>query len=386
MACALILVLSVTGCLGPPSDAKNRTAIDGINDADGDTSGGGGPDDGVSGDLDNDDGPSDETDDTGPRDDAGGNGTGDDADTGSGAENNDDVAPDLSPVGEPWNSVDYFAYQLQNIDLGHLGESKFDLLIMDYSRDGTDPGRFTHAEIDALRNGSGGPKLVLAYVSIGEAEDYRYYWNASWDADGDGVPDADSPAWLGPENPEWPGNYKVRHWDAAWRAIVFDYMDRIVKAGFDGVYLDIIDAYEYWGPGGESGLERPTSEAEMVELVKSIGEHARSTRGRVEFGLFPQNGEGLAGHADYVSAVSGIGKEDTWYNDDTPQETAHTENVTSMLDVFRAAGKLVLTTDYTTKATLIDDFYAQSMKRGYVPYTTVRGLDRLTVPEGHAPD
>ncbi|MBI4392611.1 MAG: endo alpha-1,4 polygalactosaminidase [Euryarchaeota archaeon] len=384
MACALILVLSVTGCLRPPSDAKNLTAVDDV------TAGGmsddEGPGDGAAGDTEGEDAPSDEGAGTGPDENADMNGTGDDSIGGSETDAGGASITGLRPVAKPWGDVDDFAYQLQDLDLVQIGASRFDLVVIDYSRDGTDPGRFTHAEIDALRNGSGGPKLVLAYVSIGEAEDYRYYWNASWDADGDGVPDADSPAWLGPENPEWPGNYKVRYWDAAWRAIVFDYMDRIVKAGFDGVYLDIIDAYEYWGPGGESGLERASSEAEMVELVKSIGEHARSTRGRVGFGLFPQNGEALAVHDDYVSAISGIGKEDTWYNDDTPQGTTHTEKVTSMLDVFRAAGKLVLTTDYATKTASIDDVFLESRSRGYVPYATVRSLDRLSVPEGHPPD
>ena len=33
---------------------------------------------------------------------------------------------------------------------------------------------------------------MLAYVSIGEAENYRFYWEESWDADNDGQPDADA--------------------------------------------------------------------------------------------------------------------------------------------------------------------------------------------------
>jgi cysteinyl-tRNA synthetase len=87
---------------------------------------------------------------------------------------------------------------------------------------------------------------VVAYLSIGEAERYRYYWQRAWDANRDGRPDAAAPSWLGHENPDWPGNYKVKYWDPAWQKIVFEYVDKIAAQGFDGVYLDIIDAYEYY--------------------------------------------------------------------------------------------------------------------------------------------
>jgi len=42
---------------------------------------------------------------------------------------------------------------------------------------------------------------------------------------------------ISPENPEW-------------QAIIFEYEDRILNAGFDGVYLDIIDGFEYWEENG----------------------------------------------------------------------------------------------------------------------------------------
>lgn len=79
-------------------------------------------------------------------------------------------------------------------------------------------------------------------MSIGEAEDYRYYWDESWTVG--------SPSWLKEENPEWEGNYKVEYWDTNWQAIILGsenaYLDKIIDAGFDGVYLDIIEAFEYF--------------------------------------------------------------------------------------------------------------------------------------------
>ena len=89
---------------------------------------------------------------------------------------------------------------------------------------------------------SGNKRLVIAYMSIGEVEDYRYYWQPSWAQN--------PPSWLESENPAWPGNYKVRYWLNEWQDIIFgnddSYVKKIIDAGFDGVYLDIVDAFEYF--------------------------------------------------------------------------------------------------------------------------------------------
>ena len=285
-----------------------------------------------------------------------------------------------------WDSVNDFVYQLQNIDIAAIGKTKFDLVIMDYSQDGSDESRFKTYEINAIKNSPGGPKLVLSYMSIGEAESYRWYWKNEWDTNNDGNPDPGAPSWLGPENPEWVGNYKVKYWESDWQAIIYSYLDKIIEAGFDGVYLDIIDAYEYWGPGGESGLNRATAEQEMVDFVKAIAKYARVTKGKTNFAIFVQNGEALASHTDYVQTINGIGREDIWYNENTPNSASHIHSVTTNLDVFKQAGKIVLAIDYVTQKNLIDDFYSKAKAKGYVPYATVRALDRLTINPGHEPD
>ena len=52
------------------------------------------------------------------------------------------------------------------------------------------------------------------------------------------------------ENRKCHGNYKVRYWDPDWQAIIYgnhdSYLAKILSAGFDGVYLDLIDAYEHF--------------------------------------------------------------------------------------------------------------------------------------------
>ena len=48
------------------------------------------------------------------------------------------------------------------------------------------------------------------------------------------------------------GNYTLRrrYWHPDWKKIIYGnsdaYLDRIVAAGFDGVYLDKIDVFEYF--------------------------------------------------------------------------------------------------------------------------------------------
>ena len=283
-------------------------------------------------------------------------------------------------------SINDFVYQLQNINLSAIGNTRFDLVIMDYSRDGSGERKFTANEIKALKNSPGGPKLVLSYMSIGEAEDYRWYWQKRWDADRNGKPDAGAPAWLGPSNPDWPGNYKVRYWNPAWQQIVYAYVDKILAAGYDGVYLDVVDAYQYWAPGGPGSPDRPAAEAEMVAFVKNISRYARAKSGQPDFRIFVQNAEELSRHPDYVQSVSGIGKEDLFYNGNQRQPAAETGYSIRQLDRFKAAGKPVLVTDYVTQPAKIDDFYKQARSRGYVPYATRRDLDVLTINRSHPPD
>lgn len=124
--------------------------------------------------------------------------------------------------------------------LAVVAATNYDAVIIDLFYDGTE---LTPAEVASLKTkDNGGSRLVIAYLSIGEAEDYRYYWQADWTAS--------PPSWLAGENPDWPGNYKVRYWNAAWQDIIFGgngtYTKKIIDSGFDGVYLDIIDAFEYF--------------------------------------------------------------------------------------------------------------------------------------------
>ena len=133
------------------------------------------------------------------------------------------------------------SYSTRSAFLTALKNTDYDAMIIDLFYDGTE--QLTADDVSSLKvKSNGGSRLVIAYMSIGESENYRYYWRAEWDKN--------PPSWLAGENPDWPGNYKVSYWDEGWQNIIYgnndSYIKKIIDAGFDGVYLDIIDAFEYF--------------------------------------------------------------------------------------------------------------------------------------------
>ncbi len=136
--------------------------------------------------------------------------------------------------------LNYSEYGNKQELISELAFTNYDLLILDaFFHDEV----FTAEDIQKLkRKRNGGERLVVAYMSIGEAEDYRFYWKDSWDFE--------PPGWLVEENPFWKGNYKVKYWDKGWKDIVYgnkiSYLTKIIDSSFDGVYLDIIDGFYYF--------------------------------------------------------------------------------------------------------------------------------------------
>jgi cysteinyl-tRNA synthetase len=118
--------------------------------------------------------------------------------------------------------------------------TNYDYIIMDYFYNGEE---FTSSQIEQLKQkANGGKRLLICYMSIGEAENYRYYWKSDWKIG--------SPSFIVEENPNWAGNYVVKYWESEWQDVIFgndnSYLKKILDAGFDGVYLDIIDAFEHF--------------------------------------------------------------------------------------------------------------------------------------------
>jgi cysteinyl-tRNA synthetase len=128
----------------------------------------------------------------------------------------------------------------KEVYLASLRNTNYDLLIIDLCFDSKP---LTNAEVNSLKvKKNGAPRLVFAYMSVGEAEDYRPYWQKSWSKH--------PPKWIAEVNPDWTGNFKVKYWSTEWKQTLFgspnSSLDMILAAGFNGTFNDVIDAYDYF--------------------------------------------------------------------------------------------------------------------------------------------
>lgn len=265
-----------------------------------------------------------------------------------------------------------WGYQLQRLDVASLAQSRFDAVVIDYVHRARGNQPFRPFEIKRLaERPDGGRRIVLAYMSIGEAETYRFYWQREWLAS--------HPSWLGGENPRWHRNYAVRFWQDDWRRIILggpgSYLDRIIKAGFDGVYLDRVDVYAEWL------AERPSAKADMIAFVRAVAEEAR--RRRPGFKVLVQNAEELVDELGYLSVIDGIAKEDLLFGEKEEEEANPEEDIAfsiGQLKKVKAAGKPVWVIEYLHEPQQREAAAKRLGELGFVPTFPTRALDRVEAP------
>jgi cysteinyl-tRNA synthetase len=248
--------------------------------------------------------------------------------------------------------IDNFIYQLQATSFAELKADNFSLAVIDWQ-----DAALEKTEVDELKAQG---KVMLSYLSIGEAENYRSYWQDDWTSS--------PPEFLGEENPDWGGNFKVHFWDEEWQKIVFASLDEIIERGYEGAYLDIVDAYYYYQEKG-----RETAAAEMIDFVKKIANYARTKD--PDFIVVPQNALDLLENEDYLSFINGIGKESTWYNGDLNQSE---DSVNWVLPLMRSAkehSKFVLAIEYPIKQHNRCDFISKAESEGFIPLVAPKNLD-----------
>jgi cysteinyl-tRNA synthetase, unknown class len=120
-----------------------------------------------------------------------------------------------------------------------IAATNFDLVLIDLFFEGTP---LTAAEVEQLKvKANGGHRRVISYISIGSAENYRYYWKKNWGLH--------HPLWLKRKYSGYSDEFWVKFWKDDWQEIIFgndhSYIKKIVDAGFDGAYLDNVEAYYF---------------------------------------------------------------------------------------------------------------------------------------------
>lgn len=100
----------------------------------------------------------------------------------------------------------------------------------------------TASEINSLKvKANGGQRLVIAYMNIGAAEKYRYYWQSDWRKG--------KPNWLKRKYDGYDDEIWVEFWKQEWKDIIYgnneSYTKKLIDAQFDGAYLDNVEAFYF---------------------------------------------------------------------------------------------------------------------------------------------
>ena len=251
-----------------------------------------------------------------------------------------------------------------------INESQRELVVIDYSFDGGKEGVWRPQEIAAMKK-SDSRRRIIAYLSIGEAENYRPYWKKEWSH-------GKRPPFLLAENREWKGNYHVRYWNLEWQKIVMTYLDTILAQGFDGVYLDIVDGYEFFEKGKDNCLNPETGRTyrqDMKAFVQAIASRAKQKS--PTFMVIQQNAQALFEDESYMRSLDGIGAEDVLSDGKKPQAKRETAENLHYLKNAQAKGLLVVLIEYPTQAKLQKAVSTEAARQGLDLLLTDRDLTTI---------
>lgn len=278
-----------------------------------------------------------------------------------------------TPPGKPnpFAGAKSWAYQLNNLgpeQQTRIAASPYDLVVIDYARSEAEDRietPLTRDEVARMKvKPDGSRRLVIAYLSIGESEDNRYYWKPEWDRK--------RPAWMGAESREWKGNYLVKYWEPVWQRIIFghpqSYVDRILSAGFDGFYVDRADAYYRFGDSADA-------RARMAALLVKLSDYIRARR--PDAGIMMQNAEELLERREVVAAIDAIAKEDLVYGISHREERNKRDDIdysTKLLKDAQGAGKAIFVVEYLKNPKNIAEASRHMADLGFVLYYGPRGL------------
>jgi cysteinyl-tRNA synthetase len=195
------------------------------------------------------------------------------------------------------------------------------------------------------------------------------------------------------------------------------YLQGILDVGFDGVYLDWVEAYSDENVISLAEQDGVDPVEEMIWFVGDIAEFLRAQNSNSI--VVSQNAAELAEFPDFVDAIDAIAQEQVWFDggadnnppgdcplpstdsqidtfdyrqslspgclqtyEDYPESTLHVsseEYINSLLDA-QAAGLTIFTVDYALEPVNIAWVYETSRDLGFIPFVSNRGLDQYVDP------
>lgn len=267
----------------------------------------------------------------------------------------------------PLAHVKSWHYQLDAVDVGIMSMRDADMLVTDYARSG---GKIPLTKEDVARlkaKPDGSRRVVISYLSIGEAEEFRFYWNDAWKTQ--------KPSWLERENCAWPKAWMVRYWDPGWKDLIISgqqsYLKRIIDAGFEGVYLDRVGMWE------NTGNLHPQAKAAMIDFIAELAATARKLK--PGFIVIAQNGEEMLTDRRYRRIIDAVAKEELFFSGDKTGEGNKPDDIRTSFNLLntyiRWQWKPVFPVEYLLKADAIAVARTDIQALGLVPVFPTRALD-----------
>ena len=302
----------------------------------------------------------------------------------------------------------FLGFEPTETELQKMIDSQYDMVVLEpIFTDESNTDYAMAAHINQLHNASH-TKLAIAYIDIGQAEDWRTYWQPDW-----GI---GNPSWIVANDPDgWEGNYPVAYWHPQWQDIwlnpINGYLVQMIDAGFDGIYLDWIEAYSDENVITAAQNDGVNPQVEMIEFIEKMKILTQSLS--PGFTIIGQNATELVEDNNYVAVIDAIAQEQTWFDgsatnnppgdcplpatdadidtpayydslspacqeiyNDFPDSTLHvsTESYLYYLNIADSKGIPVFTVDYAVQQDNIDAVYTNSKNLGYIPFVGERAL------------
>lgn len=243
-------------------------------------------------------------------------------------------------------------YQLQEIKKDSFKSIQYSYIVIDANDDYGLP--IKHSFINHLKSSH---NTVISYLSIGEAESYRpYFKNLNKDL-------------ILEENKNWDGNYTVRFWKEQWQQIIEVYLDQIMKQGFDGVYLDIVDVFHRFKNKKEYAEK-------MANFINRISRYTKNKN--KNFKIFLQNGIDIITYIDnpkrLMADIDGVALEAYIFTYTDHNKTAlslskekeHFEYIKK----YQNENKTILSVEYNLSEKQRKQYFSLAMQYNFTPLVT----------------
>lgn len=232
---------------------------------------------------------------------------------------------------------------------------KNSIVVIDYSKNSDEASRFTKKQIKALRSDE---NLIFAYMSVGEAETYRYYFKNL------------DKGLLVKENKKWKENFLVKFWEPAWQRVILDsYLPKLVEAGFQGAYLDIVDAWERF-------KDQKNKAQQMADFVIKISKKAKVLN--PNFKIVIQNGFHLIRYIknkeEFLTSIYALGLEDIFFSGEHTHDNELSLTDWDLEGIKMYKGKKIFSIEYLKDRAKQKKYLELAKKYKFTPLCTDRML------------